>query len=73
MQNARKLLVLGIWVAILPYLGFPLFWKNVIFSISGLGLIYLSYVLYAEHRQKESGVKTFENFAENNNFEEKEI
>lgn len=66
MQKARVLLFLGIWVAVLPYLGFPNSWKNVIVVLSGLGLIYMSYMLYKESKIKETvAEKTFDNFREN--------
>ena len=67
MRNARILLVLGIWVAILPYLGFPSSWKNILFVLSGLTLIYFSYVLYKEYKAvKTTEDKVFDNFSENN-------
>ncbi|OGI95000.1 hypothetical protein A2917_01295 [Candidatus Nomurabacteria bacterium RIFCSPLOWO2_01_FULL_42_17] len=73
MRRAYKLLILGIWVVILPYLGFPSFWKNILVTISGLGLIFFSYVLYKESKIKEvKKEKTFDNFSENNNFAEEE-
>ena len=56
----------GIWVAILPYLGFPFFWKNILFTLTGLGLVYLGYVLYKEYRTKQTEKKTFDNFSEAN-------
>ena len=71
MTRIRGLLFLGIWVAVLPYLGFPSTWKSILLSITGLGLIYLSYVLYAEHKQKESKEPVWDNFSENPNFEER--
>lgn len=66
MRKTRVLLSLGVWVAILPFLGFPYSWKNVLFFITGLGLIYFSYLLYKEYKTTE---KTFDNFKENNDFE----
>ena len=72
MRRAYKLLFLGIWVAILPYLGFPHSWKNVLFTISGLGLVYFSFILYRESKDKEKQVQTPDNFSENNYFVEKE-
>ncbi len=72
MRKVRILLFIGIWTAVLPYLGFPSLWKNILFSVTGLGLIYLSYTLYAEYKQKEGVEKVFDNFAENHNFQEKE-
>jgi hypothetical protein len=66
MRKARILLFLGIWVAILPYLGFPLSWKNVLFTFSGLGLIFLSYVFYREYKKVGNKKESFDNFSENN-------
>src|SRR3989344_2626179 len=66
MRKARMLLFLGVWVAVLPYLGFPYPWKNVLFVITGAGLIYFSYVLYQESKMKETKEeKIFDNFSEN--------
>lgn len=66
MRKVRIFLILGIWVAILPYLGFPYSWKDNLETLSGLVLIYLSYVTYKEFKQKENKeVKTFDNFSEN--------
>lgn len=73
MQKARTLLILGIWVAVLPYLGFPFIWKNILFTITGLVLMYFSYILYREFKIKtgDNGPKTFDNFSENNDFKTK--
>lgn len=62
---------MGIWVAVLPYLGFPYSLKNILFSLTGLSFLYISYLLYKEQK-KEGKIKdkTFENFSENNNFKE---
>ena len=73
MRKVYILLVLGIWMAILPYLGFPYSWKDVLETLSGLGLIAVSYFLYKEFKMKEvKQEKTFENFSENN-FENREV
>lgn len=72
MKKARTLLILGIWVTILPYLGFPYSWKKVLFTISGLGLVYFSYVLYKDFKEKNN-TKTFDTFRENSDFGKKEI
>lgn len=69
MRKARILLILGIWVAILPYLGIPYSWKDVLFTITGLGLIYFSYILYKNNKIKENQKKVFDNFRENDNFD----
>ncbi len=66
MRKERILLIIGVWTAILPFLGFPHFWKDILFSISGLVLIYFSYVLYKESKIKEISNEIFDNFSENN-------
>jgi len=71
MKKARTFLIIAIWITILPYLGFPSFWKNLFFTITGLVLIYLSYLLYKEARIKKPTEKVvFDNFSENQNFKE---
>lgn len=66
MRKARVFLILGIWIMILPYLGFPYSWKDILITLSGLGLIYLSFTLYQESKIKEiKKEKTFDNFSEN--------
>ena len=64
---------MGVWVAILPYLGFPYFLKNILFSVTGLGIIYLGYLLYNSSKEGETIKETFDNFSENNSFKEDEI
>lgn len=71
MRRAYILLIFGIWVAVLPYLGFPVSWKNVLFTFTGLGLIYVSFMLYKELKVKENKKEIFDNFSENK-FESKE-
>jgi len=67
MKLERTLLIGGIWIAVLPYLGFPYSWKNILFTISGLVLVYISYTLYqkekADHEEKAA-----DNFSENIDF-----
>ena len=65
MHKARILLFLGFWVAVLPYLGFPLSLKNALFTLTGAGLIYFSYLMYQELKMPEEKEKTFDNFKEN--------
>jgi hypothetical protein len=70
MNKEKILIILGVWVAVLPYLGFPYSLKNILFSITGLGIIYLSYLLL---NASKTGEKTFENFSENSDFTESVI
>lgn len=73
MYKARILLVLGICMAILPYLGFPYAWKDILFTMGGLILIFFSYLLFTDYKKQEVGKKTFDNFRENTNFNETEV
>lgn len=73
MSKLRVLIVLGVLIAVFPYSGFPYVIKNILITLSGFIVIYLSYLLYQENI-KEEIVKevTFENFSENNDFTETE-
>ena len=75
MKKARILLALGIWVAILPYLGFPPSWKTILFTITGFGIMALSYIFYKEYKNnnKTPEKKVFDNFLENKDFIEEKI
>lgn len=74
MRKTRIFFVLGIWITILPYLGFPYSWKDVLMTLSGLGLIYASFLLYKESKKKEDKKeKVFDNFRENKFIEEEKI
>jgi hypothetical protein len=71
MRKEKTLFLIGLWVIILPYLGFPNSWRNVLFIITGLAIIYLAYLFYLETRQRLSKiVKQDKNFVDN--IEEKE-
>ena len=66
MKKARTLLIIAIWVAILPYLGFPYFWKNIISLATGIAIAYISYIIYREVKPKEPiHKKSFDSFSEN--------
>ncbi|MDD5721333.1 MAG: hypothetical protein PHT16_02720 [Candidatus Pacebacteria bacterium] len=74
MKKVRIFLFLGIWITILPYLGFPYSWKDVLTTLSGLGLVYLGYILCKEPKIKEIKMeKTFDNFKENDFRKEENI
>ncbi len=70
MRKVRILLILGMLIAVLPYLGFPSSWKDSLTTLSGLALIYFSYTLYRDFKMKEDKKKIFDNFSENKNFNE---
>jgi len=72
MRLQRILLITGIWIAVLPYLGFPYSWKNILFTISGLVLMYYSFRMY-QNAKKEKEEPLSDNFSENFGFTEGDV
>lgn len=50
MTKEKTIFILGIWIVCLPYLGFPHFWKNILFVLSGMFMMLVSYLMY-RHKQ----------------------
>lgn len=48
MRKEKTLFIIGVWVAILPFLGFPSSWRAVLFLITGLAIMYIAYLFYLE-------------------------
>lgn len=66
MRKEKTLFLFGIWVMILPFLGFPNSWRKTLFFITGLALIYLAYQFYLETKIRLSKtVKQDKNFVDN--------
>ncbi len=63
MRKERTLFVLGIWVAIVPFLGFTNAMRKGIFMLTGIALIYLAYLFYiqtkARARKDDTRMKSF--------------
>lgn len=63
MRKERTLFIIGIWVAILPFLGFYENWRKILFIITGLGIIYLGYLFYIEVKARlgkdDNRIKSF--------------
>ncbi|MES2416121.1 MAG: hypothetical protein V4504_00240 [Patescibacteria group bacterium] len=70
MKTPRTLLILGIWIAILPYLGFPYSWKKILLTLSGLAIAYVAYLLYKKELINIKNINSlkFDNFSENSSF-----
>lgn len=61
--------MLGIWVVLLPYMGFPYYMKNALFGLTGSVLVYISLVMYKEQKNKvKNKNQNFDNFSENREF-----
>ncbi len=48
MKKQRTLLILGIFIALLPFTGFPNSWRKTFFVLAGLSVSYIAYLLYRE-------------------------
>lgn len=48
MRKEKTLFIIGLWVMILPFLGFPNSWRKVLFFITGVAMMYLAYLFYIE-------------------------
>lgn len=45
MSKDVAIIVLGIWIAIVPFLGFPGLWETIIYVVSGLGVVLMTFLL----------------------------
>lgn len=62
---ARILLIIGIWIALLPYLGFPVAFKGFLFVLTGLILMYLGLLFYKQAiKIKKKKMKRIDSFSE---------
>jgi hypothetical protein len=63
MRKERTLFFIGIWVAILPYLGFYESWRKILFIFTGIAVVYLAYLFYLEAKVRinkdENRIKSF--------------
>ena len=64
MKKARTFLRRGVWITMLPYLGFPYNWEEILFSLTGLLIVYISYFMYKKAKN-ENQTKPIETFSEN--------
>jgi len=52
MRKERTLFIIGLWVAILPFLGFPSTWRKIFFVIIGLALVFLAFLFYNQTKKR---------------------
>jgi hypothetical protein len=48
MSKEMTVIVLGLWVAVLPYLGIPGDWRTILLLLSGLGIAVIGFLLRGE-------------------------
>ncbi len=61
MSYERILFFLGIWIALLSFLGFPVSVRRILFIISGLGVCFIAYVFYKKSIRSRPDIKIKEN------------
>lgn len=54
MRKEKTLFIIGLWVIILPFLGFSNSVRKILFFITGLAIIYLAYLFYLEFKVRFS-------------------
>ena len=57
MLKQRAIFFIGLWIILLPYLGFTRGVKNFLFLATGISLIVLSYFMYVQIRAIEEREK----------------
>jgi len=58
MRKEKTLFIIGLWVMVLPFLGFPGTWKTVLFILTGVSLVYLGYLFYMEAKARLASDET---------------
>ncbi len=61
MRKEKTLFIIGLWVIILPFLGFTNIWRQILFTISGLAIIYLAYLFYLEYKSRSKKEEVIHN------------
>jgi uncharacterized membrane protein YuzA (DUF378 family) len=54
MRKEKTLLIIGLWVVVLPFLGFPNTWRKILFVVTGLALMYLAYLFYLDYKARKA-------------------
>lgn len=74
MRKEKTLFIIGLWIIVLPFLGFPGSWKTVMLILTGLALIYLGYLFYMEAKERLAKIENqTESFIDNISETEKKI
>jgi hypothetical protein len=51
MRKERALFIIGLWIIVLPYSGFPSSWRTFLFLLTGLVLMYIAYLFYIQAKK----------------------
>ena len=64
MSKEMTVIVLGIWVAVVPYLGVPSLWRTVLLVVSGIGIAVIGFLLRGEALSRGAPVSRHATFVE---------
>ncbi len=53
MSKEAGVIVLGFFVSVLPILGFPQSWRDILYILCGLGIACIGFLLRADHLRSE--------------------
>ena len=74
MRKEKTIFIIGLWIIVLPFLGFPSSWKTVMLVLTGVALIYLGYLFYMEAKERLAKIENqAESFIDNINEVEKRV
>ncbi|MBC7836503.1 hypothetical protein H7X87_01870 [Acetobacteraceae bacterium] len=65
MSKDMTIIVLGLWITILPYLGIPNSWRTLLFVLSGLAIAMLGLFMRSESLRRGSRRAAHHPFVEN--------
>jgi len=64
MSKEMGVILLGVWVVVVPYLGLPTSWKTILIVLSGIGIVALGLLIRGETLSRRS-VHRHDPFIEN--------
>lgn len=51
MRKERALFIIGLWVLVLPFSGFPSSWRTLFFVVTGILIMYIAYLFYLQAKK----------------------
>lgn len=66
MSKEMTVIVLGLWVVVVPYLGIPGEWRTALLVLSGLGIAVVGFLLRGETLSRGSKPHAHNSFVESN-------
>ena len=51
MRKEKTLFIIGLWIILLPFSGFPSLWRTFLFILTGLVTMYIAYLFYLQAKK----------------------